>query len=254
MNKTAKRQKLNGDSNNNAAAKSASMLGSKDDDCQEVHIVKCLVVEMNPSTTAQSRSINVRNRTPIQLRPSSTENDISNHSVKTTQIKGHHSQRTGKPINIESVKLPSLAWSWIFVENPNSPMALRVMCAENVYIAGRIHVRRSVEIDLLNGIACFFLFGALLPLVSFKTTFSSEEELSDMLRCYGNARLCPGYPISQFLGMRIQTSLLGYQDGEVLRSSKCAGTELNSKPCIYCQSMKHTVEGNSQKNQEESKE
>lgn len=216
---------------------SSKSIDVSDADQEEV-ILNYLSVEMNPSKDHKSSASQIN--TSTQIVRSAPQSSMGKEEAITSHLNELNSNRNQEqsqsiPINIEEVRLPSLAWAWIEIEIPNRPPKTNMICAENVYIAGKIHVRRSVEIDLLTGVACYSLFGDFVGHDSLNTTFSSESDLSELLRCYGETKLCPGLPVSQFTGQKIPPpSSLGYQDGEVLRSSTCTGIHPNSNPCKNC--------------------
>jgi hypothetical protein len=230
---TVAREELPSESLNNFSSKSIDV---SDTDQEEV-ILNYISVEMNPTNDCPSSASLIRSNTPVvRSLPQplmEKEEDILSNEI---ELNSNQAQERSQDIhvNIREVRLPSLSWAWIQVEIPNRPSTTNMICAENVYIAGKVHIRRSVEIDLLTGVACYSLFGAFLGLDSLNTTFSSESELSELLRCYGETKLCPGLPVSQFTGQKISPFSLGYQDGQVLRSSRCNGIEPNSNPCNNC--------------------
>ena len=227
------REELPIESLNNFSSKSIDV---PDADQEEV-ILNYLSVEMNPTNDRPSSTSQIDANTLVVCsspQPLIGKEEDFHSNLTEMNLKQVQEQSQDIHINIREVLLPSLAWAWIQVEIPNHRSTTNMICAENVYIAGKIHIRRSVEIDLLTGVACYSLFGAFLGLDSLNTTFSSESELSELLRCYGETKLCPGLPVSQFIGKNISQSFLGYQDGEVLRSSRCTGIEPNSNPCNNC--------------------
>jgi hypothetical protein len=226
-------EELPSESVDNSSLKSIDV---SDADQDEV-ILNYLSVEMNPTKDHQTSACQINASTPsvhsTRQHMMEKEEDVSSHLI---ELNSNQSQGRSQniQINIKEIRLPSMAWAWVEVEIPNRTRTTNMICAENVYISGKIHIRRSVEIDLLAGVACYSLFGAFLGLDSLNTTFSSEFDLSELLRCYAETKLCPGLPVSQFTGQKIPPSTLGYQDGMTLRSSRCIGIEPNSKPCNNC--------------------
>lgn len=222
-------EELPSESGNNSSSKSIDV---SDADQDEIILNYLSVEMMNPSKDESSSQHTKNTVHHSALQPlMEKEKAISSHLIEVNSTRSHGRSQDDH-LNIREVRLPSLAWAWI--EIPNRQPKTNMICAENVYIAGKIHIRRSVEIDLLTGVACYSLFGAFVGFDSLNTTFSSESDLSELLRCYGETKLCPGLPVSQFSGKKIPTSFLGYQDGEVLRSSKCTGIDPNSNPCKNC--------------------
>lgn len=149
--------------------------------------------------------------------------------------------------NFELVRLPSLAWSWVLIDDPEPLRILmsadkKVVCSESVRSAGKIYSRRSIEFDLLAGTACYFVYDQPLPCVpaSLKATFSSENDLTNILKDFNAAKLCPGIPVSKIYGITIPSTLL-HENGQVSRSPKCDRIVLNSKQCVHCQRMKCSI-------------
>lgn len=148
--------------------------------------------------------------------------------------------------NIELVRLPSLAWSWVLIDDPEPLRTLisvdkKIVCTESVRTTGKIYSRRSVEFNLITGTACYSLYGVPLTNVptSFETTFSSESDLTNILKNFNSSKLCPGFPLSKLAGIKIPSTLL--ENGEASRSPTCERVVLNSKQCVNCQRMKHNI-------------
>ena len=71
---------------------------------------------------------------------------------------------------------------------------------------GKIHSRRSVEVDFTNGIIRYFLLSTLLAIL--KTAASTGEQLTEMIKSFHNSKLYLGFLVSQFPAMSIASSLL----------------------------------------------
>lgn len=149
--------------------------------------------------------------------------------------------------NIELVRLPSLAWSWVLIDDPEPLRILisndkKIVCSESVRTGEKIYSRRSIEFNLLTGTASYTLYGVPLTSVptSLETTFSSENDLTNILKNFNSAQVCPGFPLSQLGGIKIPSTLL--ENGQASRSPTCERIlPLNSKQCANCQRMKRSI-------------
>lgn len=150
-------------------------------------------------------------------------------------------------INLREIRLPHLSWSWVSTGNPDNELTMdgNLFCSESVVgSTGKIYSRRSVKLNLISGAVSYYVFGVQMNCqpISFKTTFCSENDISNLLSNFQSTKLCPGFPVPQFFGLEISSSLLGFQDEQIIRSPNCNGISPDSKPCSNCQSMENTIQ------------
>lgn len=148
-------------------------------------------------------------------------------------------------IDLKKIELPSLAWSWVLNDDPEPLWGFdkehKIVCSQNVRSSGKIYSRRSVEFNLHAKTVCYCLYGVTLSSLPtyLQTTFSAEDEFSDILKDFDETKLCSGFIIPQLYGVTIPPSEL--EKVEVSRSSKCERIILKSKLCCHCKRLKYNI-------------
>ena len=97
-------------------------------------------------------------------------------------------------IDLAAVQLPSLAWSWVLNDCVLNTFSGKntISCSESVRTGdGKIVSRRSVDVNLINGAVCYFLFGVALSSLpaSFKAKICTQDDLADVLQCFNDANV-----------------------------------------------------------------
>lgn len=175
---------------------------------------------------------------------------VTNVSTEEKMPMNEHSQsQAGSPtseINLRAVRLPSIFWSWLVNEEKESKLPIHesVVCSENCALEdSKTYPRRSIKFDLKLGQAIYYLYGLKIDYLpaSFKTTFSSEDDISNLLSKFHAAKLCLGFPVSLFPG--VELSRYGPIKGQSVCSLKCSGiSEHCYKPCLNCRTMKYAIQ------------
>lgn len=162
-----------------------------------------------------------------------------------------HCQSQTKPainISLGAIRLPSLAWKWFLGDSDAQAIKTstgnNIVCSESVFSGGIIFSRRSVKLNMLTGVVCYFVYEKSLSCLpdSLQTTFTSNNDISELLSNFNNTKLCSGYRASRFSSIDISNeSYIQYQNGQILRSSKCRQFVSDSRPCIDCRNMKNAI-------------